>query len=86
MRRRDDADVDLSIPYFTEAGDALDLEHAQKLRLRRQRHLADLVEQHRAGGRALEQAGLRLDRSGERALLVPEQLALEQRLGGAPHS
>ena len=56
------------------------LEHAQQLDLDRERHLADLVEQHRAAVGGLEQPGLGLRRAGERAALVAEQLALEQRL------
>ena len=58
----------------------LRLEHAQQLGLDRERQLADLVEEHRAAVRALEQARLGRDRAGERALLVAEQLALDQRL------
>ena len=52
----------------------------------RQRQLADLVEEHRAAVGRLEQARLGLHGAGEGALLVPEQLALEQRLGEAPRS
>ena len=43
--------------------------------------LADLVEEHGPPGGRLEQAGLGLVGAGERALLVAEQLALEQALG-----
>ena len=43
-----------------------------------ERHLADLVEQHRAAVGELELADPRRLRAGERALLVAEQLALEQ--------
>ena len=57
------------------------LQHAQQLDLQRRRHLADLVEKHRAGVRGLKHA-LRIgDRAGERALDVAEQLGLEQRFG-----
>ena len=52
----------------------------------RRRELADLVEEHGAAVGGLEQAGLGWRRAGERALLVAEQLALEQRLGAAPRS
>ena len=56
------------------------LQHAQQLGLRRQRHLGDLVEQQRAAVGRLEAAVAALDRAGERAALVAEQLRLEQRL------
>ena len=45
------------------------------------RHVADLVEEQRAALRGLEQAAAVGDRAGERALLVAEQLGLEQALG-----
>ena len=45
------------------------------------RHLGDLVEEQRAAVRQLERARPPRDRAGERALLVAEQLGLEQRVG-----
>ena len=45
------------------------------------RHLADLVEEHRAAVGGFEQALLLHARIGERAALVAEELALEQLLG-----
>ena len=57
------------------------LQHAQQLGLGRQRDLGDLVEQQRAAVGRLEAAVAALDRAGERAALVAEQLGLEQRLG-----
>ena len=57
------------------------LQHAQQLHLRGRHHLGDLVEEQRAAMRQLEAALSALDRAGERALLVPEDLALEERLG-----
>ena len=48
---------------------------------RRQRHLADLVEEQRAAVGRFEQAALLLAGVGEGAALVAEQLALEQLLG-----
>ena len=70
----------------SRAADALDsirsCEHAQELRLQRERQLADLVEEERAAVRpARSSPAWRRDRAGERALLVTEQLALEQVLG-----
>ncbi len=64
------------------AADALDhalLQEAQQLGLQRQRHVADLVEKQRAAVGELELAGRLPHRAGEGALLVAEQLALEQR-------
>ena len=57
------------------------LQHAQQLHLRRRRHLADLVEEERAAIGQLEAALPPIGGAGERALLVAEDLALEQRLG-----
>ena len=56
------------------------LQHAQELRLRREAHLADLVEEQHAAGRQLDLARLGLLRARERAALVAEQLRLEQLL------
>ncbi|OGL00334.1 MAG: hypothetical protein A3E31_01655 [Candidatus Rokubacteria bacterium RIFCSPHIGHO2_12_FULL_73_22] len=57
------------------------LEHAQDLRLRHRGEVGDLVEEQRAAVGQLEAALLAPGRTGERALLVAEQLGLEQRLG-----
>ena len=57
------------------------LQDAQELDLRPHRDLADLVEEQRAAVRLLEAPDAALVGAGERALLVPEQLALEERLG-----
>ncbi len=54
------------------------LQHAQQLGLQVGRHLADLVEQQRAALGHLEQPFLVDRRAGERALLVAEQLRLDQ--------
>src|SRR5205814_3302065 len=62
--------------------DALDLpllQYAQQLRLRRHGHLADLVEEDRALVGHLEAPAALGHRAGERALLVTEELGLEQR-------
>ena len=55
------------------------LEAAQQLRLVLERELAELVEEHRATIGALEHARAGRDRAGERAALVTEQLALDER-------
>ena len=54
------------------------LDHAQQLGLGLERDVADLVEEDRALVGELEQALLRVDRAGERALHVAEQVRLEQ--------
>src|SRR5256886_13194337 len=74
-------------PYttlFRSAAEALELallEHAQDLGLGHGREAGDLVEEERAPVGQLEAALLPPRRAGERALLVAEQLRLEQRLG-----
>ena len=57
------------------------LEQPQDLRLRQRGHLADLVEEDGAAVALLELADPLAVGPGERALLVPEQLALQQRFG-----
>ena len=57
------------------------LQHAQQLRLQRERQLADLVEEERAAvGAARSGPRACSRRAGERAAHVAEELALEQRL------
>src|SRR5690606_16772356 len=56
------------------------LQDAQQLHLDRGGHLAHLVEEERAAVRPLEATLLARDGAGERAALVAEQLALEDRL------
>ena len=63
------------------AADGLELallEHAQELDLGLRRQLAHLVEEDRAAVGQLEAADAPLDRAGERALDVAEQLALDE--------
>ena len=79
--RRDDAHVDADGLLAADALELLLLQHAQQLELQRRRHVADLVEEQRPLVGQLEAAELALDRARERALLVAEQLRLEQRLG-----
>ncbi len=79
--RRYEANVDPSRRKRAESRDLATLEHAQDLGLRGQRHFPDFVEKYRAAIGAFEQAGLGAIRAGERAALVTEELALEQRLG-----
>ncbi len=56
-------------------------QNAQQLDLQRRTELADLVEKDRAVARHLEAARMMLDRTGEGALLVSEQLALDDGFG-----
>jgi hypothetical protein len=60
------------------------LQEAQQLHLQRGGQLADLVEEERAAVRRLDAAAPLGVGARERALLVAEQLALEQRLGDRP--
>ena len=81
MRRADDAGVDRDRLAPADPLDHALLQEAQQLDLERQRHVADLVEEQRAALRLLDLALGGLDRAGEGALFVPEQLAFEQGLG-----
>jgi hypothetical protein len=81
VRRRDDAHVD---PDRLRASDALDLallQDAQDLGLGRQRHVADLVEEDRPAVAELELADPLARGAREGALLVAEELALDQVVG-----
>src|SRR5438105_2675930 len=55
MRRRDDAHVDVVRLVRADGADFSFLESAQQLDLQRERHVANFVEEQRAGGRRLEQ-------------------------------
>ena len=81
MRRRDHADIDLDRRLASDRQDLAALDGAEKLGLHGRAHLADLIEEQRARVGQLEEPGLVAIRSGERPLLVAEQLALQQRLG-----
>ena len=84
-RGREEAHVDGEGPLAADTGDGAALDRAEQLRLQLQRELADLVDQERAAVGALEDALAHRHRAGERPLLVPEQLRLDQvgRDGGA---
>src|SRR5688572_13794264 len=81
VRRGHEADVDALRLHASDAHDLAALEDAEELRLRHERHLADLVEKHgpRIGG--LEQAGLRLMGARKSTTLESEELRFEQGLG-----
>jgi outer membrane PBP1 activator LpoA protein len=78
MRRCDDAHVDAHRNLSADAIELAFRQHAQQPRLQLRRHVADLVEEQRAAVRLLEAAATLAIRAGERALLVAEQLGLEQ--------
>jgi hypothetical protein len=75
-----DADVDRDRLLAADALELALLQRAQQLDLHRQRHVVDVVEEERAAVASSKRPRRSL-RVGERALLVTEQLALEQRLG-----
>src|SRR4030095_17201359 len=79
-----DPHVDLDGPRAAETLELARLEHAQDLWLRDQREVGHLVEEERAPAVHLEAAFLAAGGAGERALLVAEQLGLEQRLRQRP--
>ena len=80
-RRADEPRVDADLRRAADAHELAVLEEAQQLRLHGERHLADLVEEERPAAGRLDLAARALARAGERALLVAEELALEERLG-----
>src|SRR5690606_24248571 len=80
VRRRDEPEVHGSRLEPAEALHPALFEHPKELRLRGERHLAHFVEEHGAALRRLEETWLRRDGARERAALVAEELALEQRL------
>src|SRR4029450_12560564 len=59
------------------------LQELQQLALDLERQVADLVEEQRTAARRLDAADLLLDRAGEGAALIAEQLRLED-AGGQP--
>ncbi len=82
---RDHAHVQLNLALSAQPAHAPVLQHAQQFGLRGDRHIADFVQQHGAVLRQLEASGAALDRSGEGALFMAEQLAFHERIrhGGA---
>ena len=80
VRRGDHAHVDLDRVVGPDADHLAGLERAQQVGLRREGHVADLVQEERAAGRRLEAALAAGGRAGEGPLLVAEELALEHAL------
>src|SRR5262249_9202040 len=87
IRRRDEAHVDADRLVAADAFDLCLLDGAQQLRLRLERHVAALVQEERAAVGRLELALAPRDRARESALLVAEELALDElpRERGAVH-
>src|SRR6516162_6682582 len=82
--RRNDANVDLD--WFA-AADRLDgalLQRAQKLDLRGQRQFRNFIEKQRTAMRLDEFASVSLGRTGERALLMAEQVRFYETVGARP--
>jgi hypothetical protein len=79
--RRDDAQIQRALARAADRPHRLRLQHVQELGLERRRHLAHLVEQQRSTVGLGEQPASIRARSGEGSFDVPEQLALQQRLG-----
>src|SRR5262249_34654348 len=78
IRCGDHPDICFDRPRAAESQELPLLQHAEAFRLRKERHLADFVEEQRTAARDFELAGLRVVSTGERAALVPEELRLEQ--------
>ena len=76
----DQADVHGAHFGRTHALDFAILNHAEQLRLHRQRSLADFVEEHGAAVGEFEKAGARVRGAGESAAHVAEELAFEKRV------
>ncbi len=81
VRRRHDAHRDRHRARAAEPLDLARLEEAQELHLRGERQLAHLVEEQRPAVRRGRPPLARARRPRERALLVAEQLRLDERLG-----
>ena len=81
VTRRNDPRVRMDFRVRAEALKPSVLRHAQQLRLKLRRHLANLIEKDRPPRRLLEAPDALRRRTRERPALVTEQLALQQRLG-----
>ncbi len=78
VRRGEDADVGLEGLVSADPRELAALEDAEELALDLKRHVADLVEEEGAAVALLEAADALRHRPGEGALLVAEELALEE--------
>jgi hypothetical protein len=87
VRGGDHADVDVDGLVPADALERPLLKHAQQLGLGPERHVADLIEEHRPPIGLLEPANPPRARPGERSLLVAEEFAFKESLrdGDAVH-
>jgi len=87
VRRRDDPDLDPDVGRSADPLERLLLEESQELDLESRRRFADFVEIHRPPLRELEEALLLLLGVRERAALVTEEFAFQERFRqcGARH-
>ena len=83
MRRGDEPDVDLDGVGAAQPLELTLLQHPQQLHLGGEVDVADLVEEQRAALGELEPPFLARLGAGEGALLVAEQLRLDQAVGSA---
>ena len=81
IRGRDHAHVGGDRVIAADAFELLRLQYAQHLALNERRHIADFVQEQRAARALLELADAALIGAGERAFLVAEQFAFQQRIG-----
>src|ERR1043165_9070272 len=80
VRGGDDADVGGAVGGVADAAQFAVLQKAEELRLRRERELADFVEEERAAVGRLDETGAVTVGAGERAAHAAEELRLDERL------
>lgn len=80
---RDEPEARMQLPGAAHAHEAPLLQNAQQFGLHQGRHFADLVNEQRALISHFKQADLLLERTGERAPLMPEKFALKKILDHA---
>src|SRR5437763_3911322 len=80
VRCSDHTHINLQNFVAADARELAVLQHAQQTHLRRQTHLANLIEKERAAIRLFKPAAPSLARIRERALLVAEEFGFKQRL------
>ena len=79
VRRRHDPNINLQGYRTPNPLESSLLDRPQDLRLERERQITDLIKEERAAVGHLELAWLSGNRTGERSLLISEQLRLQQR-------
>ena len=78
VSRGNDPNIDMNGPGASQALKLLLLQHPQQFRLQFERNVSDLVQKERASMGQFESPLFLHERTGERALLVSEQFALQQ--------